>query len=129
MRRNGTAGAWPAVLAVLALLIQGLVPASAVAQDARSVNGELTVVLCTANGLASVTLPGAPPSHDGSGCIKCHDCVMAAMVVFTPPTPQLAPVRYSQIIEAERVRPDDQPPVSRPPPRPPSQGPPTAFDL
>ena len=111
----------PAVLAVLALLMQALAPAAAMAEGP---GGTRTMVLCTSAGEKTVTLPddGAPKppaSH------SCHDCVMAAMTAIPPPAADGLPVRYAAVVRQQRspgglaVRP------ARPSPRPPSQGPPS----
>ncbi|MBX3479305.1 MAG: DUF2946 family protein [Caulobacter sp.] len=130
LRRNGIAGALPAVLAVFAMLLQGLIPASALAQEAWSKGQVQTIVLCTASGEQTVAIPADPSTPQrGFAGFKCHACVMASLLAVTPPTPVLAPVRYSQIIRAEGERIEVHPAFVRPPPRPPSQGPPTVFDL
>ncbi|MBI1405387.1 MAG: DUF2946 domain-containing protein [Caulobacter sp.] len=130
LRRNGLAGALPALLAVFAMLLQGLIPASALAQEAWSSGKVQTVVLCTASGEQTVAIPADPSTpQQGFAGFKCHACVMASLLAITPPAPALSPVRYSQIIRAERSRVEDHPAFVRRPPRPPSQGPPTVFDL
>lgn len=123
-RRDRGAGARPlglaAILAVLALLLQALAPGMSMAQTR---DGTRTMVLCTSAGEKTVTLPddGAPKPFAAS---RCHDCVMAAVVTVTPPSPASLPVRYAAVVRHElaQAHPTVLPP--RPPPRPPSQGPP-----
>jgi hypothetical protein len=126
-RRVKTAGAWPALLAVLALLVQGLIPAAAMAYEARA-DVPAMVVLCTADGARTVAVPSDSQDHKGFAGLKCHDCVMASIAAVTPPAPQVAPVRYVQIVRLEARRIDAIRQVARPPPRPPSQGPPGLFN-
>ena len=127
-RRLSGPGALPAILAVLALLLQALVPGMAVAQSGGSAGGTRTVVLCTSMGEKTVTLPddSAPRPVMAS---KCHDCVMAAVTAVVPPSAHSLPVRYAAIVRHEMAQAWRAPEPARPPPRPPSQGPPTLFDL
>ncbi|MCE3290767.1 MAG: hypothetical protein K0R83_2779 [Caulobacter sp.] len=123
-RRVSGAGAHPlglpAILAVLALLMQALAPGLAMAQPG---GGTRTMVLCTSAGEQTVTLPddSAPRplmSH------SCHDCVMAAVTTVAPPSAETFPVRYAAVVRHERAAAPLAAPPARPPPRPPSQGPP-----
>ena len=122
-RQVSVAGALPLLLAVLSLLIQALIPASAMAYEFRSQTSSRTVVLCTADGARSVEVP-AEDHHRGFAGLKCHDCVMASITAVEPPAGQAAPVRYSQIIRVELRRSIAGRAITRPAPRPPSQGPP-----
>ena len=118
-------GLLPAILAVLALLTQALVPGMVMAREA---DGTRTVVLCTTVGEKIVTLPNDTAPKPFAG-YKCHDCVMAAVAAVVPPSTDSLPVRYAAIVRHERAQAWRAPEPARPPPRPPSQGPPTAFDL
>ena len=118
-------GLLPAILAVLALLTQVLMPAVVAAQEA---GGARTVVLCTVEGEKIVTLPNDSAPKPFAG-FKCHDCVIAAVTAVVPPSSEGLPVRYSAIVRHELAQAWRAPEPARPPPRPPSQGPPTAFDL
>lgn len=119
-RRFRDPGALPAILAVLALLMQTLVPAVAMAQgpgDSRM------VVLCTPDGEKTVVVHDKAPATPFAG-YKCHDCVIAAVTAVTPPSPDMAPVQYVAIVRHERAQATADAAPTRPPPRPPSQGPP-----
>jgi hypothetical protein len=130
LRRNGPLSALPALLAVLGLLLQGLIPASAMAQEAWSQGKVRTVVICTSAGEQTIAVPADSVPHDqGFAGFKCHACVMASLVAVTPPVPDIAPAQYCEIIRAEHARSTAQPIFARPAPRPPSQGPPTAFNI
>ncbi|MDB5472024.1 MAG: hypothetical protein JWR84_3584 [Caulobacter sp.] len=121
-RRPSGPGALPALLAVLALLLQALAPGMAVA---ASSGGTRTMVLCTSAGEKTVTLPddSAPRPMAAS---KCHDCVMAATTTVLPPSPGGLPVRYAAVVRHGRTLGQAAVLPARPPPRPPGQGPPTA---
>jgi hypothetical protein len=124
-RRYTLAGAWPALVMAFALLIQGLVPGAAMAHE---MNQGRTVVLCTSAGEKTVTLPN-DASHKGFAGFKCADCVMASIASVLPPAPAAAPVRYIQIVRAERSRPPLRLAAARPRLLPPSHAPPETFDL
>lgn len=111
----------PAILAVLALLMQALAPGMAMAQGP---GGTRTMVLCTSAGEKTVTLPddGAPRPMAAH---SCHDCVMAATTAVPPPAMKGLPLRYAAVVRHERSLGAVAVPPARPPPRPPSQGPPT----
>jgi hypothetical protein len=111
---------WIALLAALALVLQGLIPAAALAHDHAGL-----IQLCTAHG---VKLVGAPDDHGKGGHfggLACEQCVMAsfAAVGAAPPAPPL-PVRWTWLVRLPAA-PAAAPPPARAPPRPPSQGPPT----
>ena len=120
-RRLPGPGALPAILAMLALLLQALAPGIAAAQD---VGGTRTVVLCTSMGEKTVTVPddSAPKPM---AQMKCHDCLMAGVTTLEPPSQGSLPVRYAAVIRHEKALVDQAVIPARPPPRPPSQGPPT----
>nr|MEA2797082.1 hypothetical protein [Phenylobacterium sp.] len=112
-----------ALFAVLALLVQALIPAAAMARpDASGAR-----VICTATGTQTIGPDGklqAP--HKGFGGMPCQDCLAVAMAAVVTPELAVQPVAYA----AERV--EHAPvtsrlePRARAPPRPPGQGPPTA---
>jgi len=121
-RRDQRRGALPAVVAVLALLVQLLIPAASLAHEART--GGAMIMMCTAEGPVSVAAPD-PGDHDaGFGGLKCHDCVMASVAAVGIDLPLTVPVRYAAL--AERIPQDEgrEPVQSRAPPRPPSTAPP-----
>jgi hypothetical protein len=115
----------PAVLlAVLALLVQALLPAAAMAAQPRA---GIPMVICTAMGVQTVAAPSSGKSGKGFAGLPCQDCVAASIAVITAPAPLIAgAVTYV----AQRV--EHVPSVdlalrgARAPPRPPSTAPPTA---
>ena len=110
----------PAILAVLALLMQALAPGMAMAQGQGVTR---TMVLCTSAGEKTVTLPddSAPKPMAAH---SCHDCVMAAVTAVPPPAQDSLPIRYAVVVRRERSLGPVAVQPARPPPRPPSQGPP-----
>jgi hypothetical protein len=112
-----------ALLAVLALLVQALIPAAAMARPDPSGG----MVICTAAGALTIGSDGKPQApHKGFGGMPCQDCLAVAMAAVATPELAVQPVAYA----AERV--EHAPvtsllePRARAPPRPPGQGPPTA---
>jgi hypothetical protein len=125
-KKVSAAGALPALLAVLSLLVQALISTSAMAYEFRSETSSRTVVLCTADGARSVEVP-AEDHHKGFAGLKCHDCVMASLAGMLHPAGDAAPVHYSEIIRVELRRASAGRAIERPALRPPSQGPPDRF--
>jgi hypothetical protein len=130
-RRVQTRSTWPiALLAMLALLVQALMPAAAMAHDAAG----QSVLICTADGAKAVEVAGdvigkkAPPSpsNKGFGGLACAQCVAVALATTTPPDIAVAPVLYSARVEAAPRAALTGVALARAPPRPPGQGPPTA---
>ena len=127
-RRAQTRTTWPiALLAMLALLVQALMPAAAMAQDAAG----QSVVICTTQGAKSVQLAGdvigkKDPAQKGFGGLACAQCVAVALATTTPPDIAVAPVLYSARIEPAPRAALTGVALARAPPRPPGQGPPTA---
>lgn len=129
-RRAQTRSTWPiALLAMLALLVQALMPAAAMAHDAAG----QAVVICTADGAKSVEVAGdvigkkAPsPNSKGFAGLPCAQCVAVSLATTTPPDVAVAPVLYSVRIEAAPRAALTGVAMARAPPRPPGQGPPTA---
>src|SRR5437868_4224978 len=74
----------PALLAVLALLIQALLPSAALAAQAKA-PGE-TLVICTAMGAQTITL-GADQGQPKKGFagLPCQDCLAAAVAAIPAP--------------------------------------------
>jgi hypothetical protein len=112
-----------ALLAVLALLVQALIPAAAMARPDASGR----IVICTATGTETIGSDGKPAAPDkGFGGMPCQDCLAVAMAAVIAPGLAVQRVAYA----AERV--EHVPvtslvqPRARAPPRPPGQGPPTA---
>ncbi len=129
-RRAQTRTTWPiALLAMLALLVQALIPAAAMAHDATG----QSVLICTAEGAKSVEVAGdvigkKDPSNPGKGFggMPCAQCVAVSLATTTPPAVAVAPVLYAARIAPAPVAALTGVALARAPPRPPGQGPPTA---
>ena len=125
-RRAQTRTTWPiALLAMLALLAQALMPAAAMAHDAAG----QSVVICTADGAKAVDVAGdviGKKDPKGFAGLPCAQCVAVALATTTPPDVAVAPVLYAARIEAAPRAALTGVALARAPPRPPSQGPPTA---
>ncbi len=119
-RRLRGPGALPAILAVLALMMQALVPAVAMAHGPGE---SRTVVLCTQQGEKTVTVRDEAPPGSLAG-YKCHDCVIAAVTAVSPPSPEGLPVQYAAVVRHERSLAGPKALPARPRLKPPSQGPP-----
>jgi hypothetical protein len=112
---------------MLALLVQALIPASAMAHDART--GSQAIVICTVEGARTVQVGGEKQTPKSFGGYACYQCVAASLAVTTPPDALVsAPVLYAARVEAV-------PPLARrglaparAPPKPPSQGPPLRLN-
>lgn len=111
-----------ALVGVLALLAQALLPAAAVAATAA---GSRQVELCSSEGREVVVLDkhGAPVAPFAG--LPCMDCVGAITAAIAPPVPMVARVAYAETTHyiapvRLRVR-----PAIRAPPRPPSRAPPS----
>ncbi|WP_165190789.1 DUF2946 family protein [Caulobacter soli] len=129
-RRAQTRTTWPiALLAMLALLVQALMPAAAMAHDAAG----QAVMICTADGAKTVQVAGdvigkkdPAPSNKGFAGLPCAQCVAVSLATTTPPDIAVAPVLYAvRIAPAPRAALTGVA-LARAPPRPPGQGPPTA---
>ena len=125
-RRAQTRSTWPiALLAVLALLVQALMPAAAMAHDAAG----QAVVICTTDGAKSVEVAGdviGKKAPKGFAGLPCAQCVAVSLATTTPPDVAVAPVLYSVRIEAAPRAALTGVALARASPRPPGQGPPTA---
>ena len=125
-RRAQTRTTWPiALLAMLALLVQALIPAAAMAHDAAG----QSVMICTADGAKVEQVSGdviGKKDPKGFAGLPCAQCVAVSLAVTTPPDVTVAPVLYAvRITPAPRAALTGVA-LARAPPRPPSQGPPTA---
>lgn len=116
-------GALTAALALLALCVQLLIPAASLATETKS--DVRTVVLCTLDGVKTVTTPGDESQHHGFGGLKCHDCVMASIAAVSANEALALPVRYPAESRLAPVDGPDRLPGARAPPRPHSTGPPS----
>jgi hypothetical protein len=129
-RRAQTRTTWPiALLAMLALLVQALIPAAAMAHDAAG----QSVVICTADGARSVEVANGAlgdvigkKDSKGFAGLPCAQCVAVSLATTTPPDVAVAPVLYAARLEAAPHAALTGVALARAPPRPPGQGPPTA---
>ena len=113
-----------ALALVLALVLQGLAPAAALAHDQTPSSG--LIEICSSGGLKSVHAASPQSRHHGFGGLACEQCVMASLTMVAAEPPGLA-ARFDTV--AFTYRPISERPsiLPRAPPRPPSQGPPTSV--
>jgi hypothetical protein len=117
-----------ALLAVVAVLIQALIPAAALATGDR---GATVMELCTAQGAQTVVIgadgkakPYAPA--EGFAGLPCADCLSATLAVaFAAPALSVAPARYVRLPPPAAEPQLPASPCARGPPRPPGQAPPS----
>jgi len=121
-RRRAGVAAW---LGVLALLIQALLPAAALAAQSRNPGEQ--IVICTLGGVKTVTV-GDHQTKGGKSFagLPCADCLAAATAAV--PQPDLGVERTSYATARIEHAPERSwaPQLARAPPRPPGQGPPSA---
>jgi len=116
-----------AFAAVLAVLVQALTPAAAMAHDLRESGSAM--VICSAEGSKVVILEAdgsvrMAPAKGFMG-LKCSNCVGPTLAVTVDaPVPAVAPVRYVTFVETPVQRVLGVRGHARAPPRPPGQGPP-----
>ena len=110
-----------AILLALVLLLQGLVPAAALAHEGE--RGLAGLQICTGEGLRRIS---AHHERHGFAGLACEQCVMAsfAIVDAAPPPLRLRAEALVFVFLPAAERPSIQP---RAPPRPPSQGPPVSV--
>lgn len=125
-RRAQTRTTWPiALLAMLALLVQALMPAAAMAHDAAG----QSVMICTADGAKVAQVAGdviGKKDPKGFAGLPCAQCLAVALATTTPPDIAVAPVLYAARIAAPPHAALTGVALARAPPRPPGQGPPAA---
>lgn len=114
-------------LGAFALLVQALLPAAALAAQARTRGEQL--VICTSMGVRtiSVTADGAGQDDDSSkgfAGLPCQDCLAAAGAVIPAPHSAAQPVAYAYAAVEHSPERSWAPQMARAPPRPPGQGPP-----
>lgn len=123
--RVGRRGWLPTVLAVLAVLVQALIPVAATAYESSG----RTVEICTIDGSKTITVGKDGQPQKGFAGFQCHACVMASIAATTPDALTELPVRYAVAEHAVRAEPRALRPQPRAPPRPPSQAPPHTLDV
>lgn len=113
-----------ALLAVLAVMVQALIPSAAMAAQA---GGGETIQICTAMGLQTIKVDGGATQQKGFAGLPCQDCLAAATAVVMPaPQPVVVRVAYATAFVIDAPRAELAPRSARAPPRPPGQGPPIA---
>ena len=113
-----------AALGVFALMLQALLPAAALAAQARG--GGEPVAICSLAG--AQTVAGDPAARHGKGFagLPCQDCLTCAIAALPTPEPQALPVRYAVRTTTNPRAHELGPRLAGAPPRPPGQGPPQA---
>ncbi|HEX5378254.1 MAG TPA: DUF2946 domain-containing protein [Phenylobacterium sp.] len=111
-----------ALLAVMALLVQALLPAAAMAAQA---SGATRIEICTAQGSQSAVIGADGKARTGFMGLPCQDCLAIAAAMTVTPELAVEPIAYA----LARVRHVEAAALglrlARAPPRPPSQGPPS----
>lgn len=110
-----------ALLAILALLVQALLPAAAMAAQAH---GAVSIEICTDQGAKTVVIGADGKAHKAFMGLPCQDCLAMTMAATMAPDLAVQHVAYAaqrvvHAYEAERAV-----KLARAPPRPPGQGPP-----
>ena len=110
-------------LGVLALLVQALLPAAAMAAQARAAHGA-PIVVCTLAGVKTVTLGDHDKGGKGFAGLPCHDCLAATTAALPAPEPVIERIAYASVFIEHAPERSWAPKLARAPPRPPGQGPP-----
>lgn len=124
-KRIGGRAQVAAWLGVLAVLVQALLPAAAMAAQAGAARGE-RIVVCTLTGARTVIVgeQGKSGAHKGFAGLPCHDCLAATTAALPAPEPVLEPIAYAAAFVEHAPERSWAPRLARAPPRPPGQGPP-----
>lgn len=120
-----------ALAAMLAVFVQVMTPAAAMAHDLRESGS--AIVICSAEGAKVVILAqdGSIRTAPAKGFmgLKCSDCVGPTLAVtLDTPVPAVAPAEYAAFVETPVQRVLGVGGHARAPPRPPSQGPPQILN-
>jgi hypothetical protein len=120
-----------AFAAMLAVFVQALTPAAAMAHDLRESGS--AIIICSAEGSKVVILEkdGTVRTAPAKGFmgLKCSNCVGPTLAATVDaPMPTIAPVQYAEFTETPVVRVLGVRGHARAPPRPPSQGPPANLN-
>lgn len=111
-----------AMLAILALLIQALLPAAAMASQTPG----QTMVICTIDGMRTVTVDDkGQPEKGGFAGLPCADCLAATTAAILDPAITITPATYVVRVAIQAIEPPQTTPRARGPPRPYGQAPPT----
>jgi hypothetical protein len=115
--------ALPALLAALAILLQGLIPAAALAADHGPASAQISI--CTAHGLDTVDIePAGGDKHRHFGGLACEQCVMASFAGVAAEPPTLTPRLGEALAQAPASASESATPGDAAP-RPPARAPPT----
>lgn len=108
--------------ALVALLVQALLPATALAAESL---GARAVEICSDDGATTVVLKSDGTEREkGFAGLPCHDCLGATLAFVTMPELAVAPVAYAVAETRYVAAPAPIDVHARGPPRPPGQGPP-----
>lgn len=109
-----------AALAMLALVVQLLIPAAAMAEGQPA-----SMTLCTSRGVVTVSLDadGHHPAK-GFGGLACQDCLASSLASLAAEPPVMIPAPVARAIAPVAITVTADEPLAQAPPRPPSQGPP-----
>lgn len=113
---------WPALAAVVSLLVQALVPAAAMAAQPA---GGTEVVVCTANGIETIRVDGETKKSFAG--LPCQDCVAACAAVVMAAEPSLGVLAPAYVAIRHDRAAETALRLSRPAARPPGQGPPALL--
>jgi len=124
--RAGARRLWAAVLAVLALMTQAMIPAAA----ARAQAAAPSLIICTAQGAKAAATHGGLAHKDGFAGLPCARCLALSLAAVAPQAPS-APTRVAYAGRSVGWAPAVRPglPGARAPPRPPSQAPPVVLNV
>lgn len=110
-----------ALMAIIALLTQALLPAAAMAAQAH---GATQIEICTSQGAKAVVVGVDGKAHKAFMGLPCQDCLSVAAAVTATPELAVEPIAYvvTRVQHSQKAELGVR--LSRAPPRPPSQGPP-----
>jgi hypothetical protein len=111
-----------ALMAIIALLTQALLPAAAMAAQAH---GAAQIEICTSQGAATTVVGADGKAHKAFMGLPCQDCLSVAAAVTVTPELAVEPIAYVMTRVRHRQAADLGVSLSRAPPRPPGQGPPS----
>lgn len=111
-----------AALAMLALVVQLLIPAAAMAQGQP-----MSMTVCTGKGVTTITVDadGNPVKHFGG--LACQDCLASSLATLAAEPPVFVSAPHVIAAEIGVVSATTIEPRAQAPPRPPSQGPPLSI--
>lgn len=116
-RKTGTV-----IAALVALLVQALLPAAAMAAESL---GARAIEICSDDGAETVVLKADGTVREkGFAGLPCHDCLGATLAFVTLPDLAMAAVAYAIADIRHLAAPAPVDVHARGPPRPPGQGPP-----